>query len=65
MFCKFPDSKSEWKKGTTGQSFIQKEIASYRIGTLTNLLIYKVIINNRVLSKKCSPINNMGTIWEN
>ena len=34
MFCIFPDSKSEWKKGATGQSFIQKEIISYRIGTL-------------------------------
>ena len=35
MFCMFPDSKSEWKKGATGQSFIRKEITSYRIGTLT------------------------------
>ena len=34
MFCMFPDSKSEWKKGATGQSFIWKEITSYRIGTL-------------------------------
>ena len=34
MFCMFPDSKSEWKKGATGQSFIRKEITSYRIGTL-------------------------------
>ena len=34
MFCMFPDSKSEWKKGATGQSFIRKEIATYRIGTL-------------------------------
>ena len=34
MFCMFPDSKSEWKKGATGQSFIPKEITSYRIGTL-------------------------------
>ena len=37
MFCMFPDSKSEWKKGATGQSFIQKGIASYRIGTLVPL----------------------------
>ena len=34
MFCMFPDSKSEWKKWATGQSFIRKEITSYRIGTL-------------------------------
>ena len=26
MFCMFPDSKSEWKKGATSQSFIRKEI---------------------------------------
>ena len=26
--------RSEWKKGATGQSFIRKEIATYRIGTL-------------------------------
>ena len=26
--------KSEWKKGATSQSFIRKEITSYRIGTL-------------------------------
>ena len=34
MFCMFPDSRSEWKKGATGQSFILKEITTYRIGTL-------------------------------
>ena len=34
MFCMFPDSKSEWKKWATGQSFIWNEITSYRIGTL-------------------------------
>ena len=34
MFCMFPDSKSEWKKWATGQSFIRKEITTYRIGTL-------------------------------
>ena len=34
MFCMFPDSKSEWKKWATGQSFIRKEIITYRIGTL-------------------------------
>ena len=38
MFCMFPDSKSEWKKGATGQSFIWKEITTYRIATLT--LVY-------------------------
>ena len=32
MFCMFPDSKNEWKKGETGQSLIQKEITTYRIG---------------------------------
>ena len=37
MFCMFPDSKSEWKKWATGQSFIRKEITSYRIGTLNRL----------------------------
>ena len=34
MFCMFPDSKSDWKKGATAHSFIRKEITSYRIGTL-------------------------------
>ena len=34
MFCMFPGSKSEWKKWATSQSFIRKEITSYRIGTL-------------------------------
>ena len=34
MFCMFPDSKSEWKKGANGQSFILKEITTCRIGTL-------------------------------
>ena len=38
MFSMFPDSKSEWKKGATGQSFIWKEITTYRIATLT--LVY-------------------------
>ena len=38
MFCLFPDSKKEWKKGATGQSFIRKEITSYRIGTLEEIL---------------------------
>ena len=38
MFCMFPDSKSEWKKGATGQSFIRKEITTYRIGTLESEL---------------------------
>ena len=37
MFCMFPDSKSEWKKGASGQSFIRKEITTYRIGTLDYL----------------------------
>ena len=36
MFCMFPDSKSEWKKWATGQSFIRKEITTYRIGALAN-----------------------------
>ena len=42
MFCMFPNSKSEWKKWATGQSFIRKEITSYRIGTLaaTNVQRY-------------------------
>ena len=45
MFCMFPDSKSEWKQGATGQSFIRKEITSYRIGTLesTAFLRYGVM----------------------
>ena len=38
MFYMFPDSKSEWKKGETGQSFIWKEITSYRIGTLVGIV---------------------------
>ena len=33
-----PIAKVSEKKGATGQSFIWKEIASYRIGTLVNLL---------------------------
>ena len=37
MFCMFPDSKSEWKKWATAQSFIRKDITTYRIGTLVNL----------------------------
>ena len=36
MFCMFPDSKSEWKKWATGQSFIRKENTTYRIGTLNS-----------------------------
>ena len=41
MFCMFPDSKSEWKKGATGQSFIRKEITTYKIGILRSCcLIY-------------------------
>ena len=39
MFCMFPDSKSEWKKWATGQSFIQKEITSYRISTLERFFL--------------------------
>ena len=34
MFCMFPDSKSELKKWATGQSFIWKEITTYKIATL-------------------------------
>ena len=34
MFCLLPDSKSEQKKWATSQSFIRKEITTYRIGTL-------------------------------
>ena len=48
MFCMFPDSKSEGKKGATGQSFIWKEITSYRIGTLVSYskppLVHKRLI---------------------
>ena len=40
MFCMFPDSKSEWKKWATSQSFIRKEITSYRIGTLVSLFLF-------------------------
>ena len=43
MFCIFPDSKSEWKKGATGQSFIRKEITSYRIGILVVHLNFLVV----------------------
>ena len=41
MFCIFPDSKSEWKKGATGQSFIRKEITTCRIGTLMELPFWR------------------------
>ena len=34
MFYMFADSKSEFKKWATSQSFIRKEITTYRIGTL-------------------------------
>ena len=50
MFCLFPDSKSLWKKWATGQSFIRKEITSYRIGTLAVILI----ICRAVVRRCCS-----------
>ena len=68
MFCMFPDSKSELKKwATTGQSFIRKEITSYRIGTLVQLVptfeyilqveIYICTLNSH--NSKLSSICNM------
>ena len=53
MFCMFPDSKSECKKWATGQSFIQKEITSYRIGTL-------VIVS---ISALCSVVDLTNSFW--
>ena len=42
MFCVIPDSKNEWKKWATCQSFIRKEITTYRISTLVpRILNYK------------------------
>ena len=39
MFCKTQTKpKVSEKKGATGQSFIRKEITSYRIGTLARPL---------------------------
>ena len=38
-----PIPKVSEKKGATGQSFIRKEITSYRIGTLASLFIFAII----------------------
>ena len=54
MFCMFPDSKSEWKKWTTGQSFIRKEITTYRIGTLGSWFILDI---NRNLTDSTSLLS--------
>ena len=53
-----PDSKSEWKKGATGQSFIRKEITSYRIGTL----VFVEILSN---VKKITKQQNLGNLTTN
>ena len=58
MFCMFPNSKSEWKKGATGQSFIRKEITSYRIGTL----VFVEILSN---VKKITKQQNLGNLTTN
>jgi hypothetical protein len=48
MFCMFPDSESEWKKGVASQTFIRKEITSYRIGTLDKLKESDFVLKSRV-----------------
>ena len=56
MFCMFPGSKSEWKKGATGQSFIRKKITSYRIGTLVTILKTLFTTTNAMqLASSCTP----------
>ena len=64
MFCMFPDSKSEWKKGATGQSFIRKEISSYRIGTLP-ISMYSVVAESVKVffSKKVKKIDKIFTTY--
>ena len=52
MFCIFPDSlipKVSAQKWATGQSFIRKEITTYRIGTLTKQTVQIVWI--RIVKK--------------
>ena len=54
MFCMFPDSQSEWKKGATGQSFIWKEITTYRIGTLIVQIIF--IVTLQAIERKLNSL---------
>jgi hypothetical protein len=47
MFVCSPISKVSAKKWATGQSFIRKEITTYRIGTLVSILILEQILSTQ------------------
>ena len=57
MFCMFPDSKSEWKIGATGQSFIRKEITCYRIGTLIDAHFF-IFSSDCCITSECQSCPN-------